>query len=128
MLDLGVKNDAKMIERKSKNGSQRGFAIMKHTKKRHGTIMPKVDAVQKKTNVDDPRSVIWAGWGRGGDFMQYLLTSSVIQHAMHHLRQGAADFWDPFSDMGPPRVDFYDLFARFDAMRKKHVFPIDDRQ
>ena len=39
-----------------------------------------------------------------------------------HPRHGAADFWEPFSDTEPPRVELFSFFGRFGAMPKNMCF------
>ena len=86
--------------------------------KRHATLMPQIDAVVKKNNVTGRPKVRYLGrlGGRGADFVQYLLTSSLILYALHTLGGDAADFLVPFSDMGPPMVDLFCFFDHFGAM------------
>ena len=86
------------------------------------SLMP---SKKRKNDVGKPWTGFGAGRGEGVLTLCHIwLTSSVLQHVMHSW-QGAADLFEPFSHMVPLRVDLLGLFGRFDAMRKKHVFPID---
>ena len=70
----------------------------------------------------DVKAQFWGqAAGKGADFMPYLLTASVLLHAMHHLWQGAADFLNPFSDTGLPMVDLF-RFLVVSARCPKNMF------
>ena len=116
MLKLGVKKGSQNDRNNCQNGASRGPQMIQNTKKRHAKMMPKF-GVATKIQSNRPKIQIVQPWaiqgrffgqcgGKGADFGPYL-ADFILNLTRRAPRQGAADFLDPFSDTGPPRVDLF---------------------